>query len=429
MEAGLHQQSLSLSFTPTQKTLMGKYQFGRLLGRGNFGKVYQARSLFQNDCQDVAVKIIDKNKTINVDMETRIIREISAMKRLQYHPNVIKIHEVMASKTKIYLVVELATGGELFSKISGRRRLRESAARKYFQQLVSALNFCHKNGVTHRDIKPQNLLLDDKGNLKISDFGLSALPEQLNNGLLHTACGTPAYTAPEVVSRRGYDGSKTDAWSCGVILYVLLAGQVPFDDSNITDMYRKIHRRDYAFPECISKPARSIIFRLLDPNPKTRMSMEKLMQTAWFKISLQADPEISMFKTEIESVWGKNYKTEIESVPNAFDIISLSSGLNLSGLFEATNWKEKRFTTRLSTEVMIEKVREVGLGLGFRVERGKGWSIGLGKGKVILIVEIMEIAEALLIGGLKVLEGGFEFEELHWAGLKSGLQEFVVSWA
>lgn len=409
-------------------TLFGKYQLGRLLGRGSFGKVYQARSLVDNSI--VAVKIIDKAMTVDAAMEPRIVREIDAMRRLQNHPNILKIFEVMATKKKIYLVMELAAGGELFGKISGRRKLREGVARRYFQQLVSALIFCHQNGVAHRDIKPQNLLLDEYGNLKVSDFGLAALPEQLRNGLLQTACGTPAYTAPEIFSRRGngYDGSKADAWSCGVILYVLLSGLLPFDDSNLVTMYKKIHKRDYQFPDCISKPARYLIFQLLDPNPDTRMSIEKLMKTPWFKKSLRSHhPENSLFHSDSSSE--KWCKPDIVTIPNAFDIISLSSGLNLSGLFEATNLKQKRFTTNdVSAEKVLEKVKEVGEKLGFRAEKGKGWNIGLGKGKVVLIVELMEIAENLLLGEVKVVDGGVEFDEVHWDNLKDGLQDVVLAW-
>ncbi|XP_052300293.1 CBL-interacting serine/threonine-protein kinase 4-like [Citrus sinensis] len=128
---------------------------------------------------------------------------------------------------------------------------------------------------------------DRHENLKVSDFGLSALPEQIKNGMLHMACGTPSYTAPEVVARRGYDGAVADAWSCGVILFVLLAGYLSFDDSNLLAMYKKINRRDYQFPSFVSKPARSLIYQLLDPNPKTRMSIEKIMNISWFQKSLQ----------------------------------------------------------------------------------------------------------------------------------------------
>ncbi|KAK9288527.1 hypothetical protein L1049_016986 [Liquidambar formosana] len=339
----------------------------------------------------------------------------------------------MATKTKIYLIMELATGGELFSKIARRGRLTEAAARRYFQQLVSALHFCHQNGVTHRDVKPQNILLDQDGNLKVSDFGLSALPEQLKNGLLHTACGTPAYTAPEVVGRRGgYDGAKADAWSCGVMLYVFLAGFLPFDDSNLVTMYKKIHRREYQFPSWFSRPARSVIARLLYPNPNTRLSIEALMEVSWFKKSLQLKPQCSLLQydmnsskdcTKCDSISGP-----ITPIMNAFDIISLSPGLDLSGLFETASKKEKRFTSMATAEVVVERVREVGGKLGYNVERGKSGIIGLGKGRLILLVEVLEVTPSLLLVEVKVVHGGVEFEELHWGDLKAGLEDIVLSW-
>ncbi|XP_027366837.1 CBL-interacting serine/threonine-protein kinase 4-like [Abrus precatorius] len=413
---------------PRTATILGKYQLTRFLGRGSFAKVYQARSLI--DGSTVAVKIIDKSKTVDAAMEPRIIREIDAMRRLHHHPNILRIHEVMATKTKIHLVVEFAAGGELFSRVYRRGRLPESTARRYFQQLVSALRFCHRNGVAHRDLKPQNLLVDSDGNLKVSDFGLSALPEQLNNGLLHTACGTPAYTAPEILRRSGgYDGSKADAWSCGLILYVFLAGNLPFDESNIPAMCKKICRRDYQFPECISKPARFVIYRLLDPNPERRMSLEALFGNAWFKKSLREETtEESAFG------WGKGSFEGKGSGVNAFDIISMSSGLDLRGLFETAsdgeNRREKRFTSSAKVEVVEEKVKEVGGVLGFKVEVGKNNSaIGLVKGKVALVFEMFEIVpHQLLLVAVKVVEGGLEFEELHWGDWKAALQDLVLSW-
>ncbi|KAF8369277.1 hypothetical protein HHK36_032714 [Tetracentron sinense] len=155
MESGLK----PINRTTSMEVLQGKYQ----LGRGSFAKVYYAQSLV--DGTSVAIKVIDKTNIVNTTMEPRIIREVSVMRRLQ-HPNIIRIHEVMATWNKIFLVMEYARGGELFSKISRRRRLSEPIARRYFQQLVVALHFCHNSGVAHRDIKPHNLLLDEEGNLK-----------------------------------------------------------------------------------------------------------------------------------------------------------------------------------------------------------------------------------------------------------------------
>lgn len=358
-------------------------------------------------------------------MEPRIVREIDAMRRLQNHPNILKIHEVLATKTKIYLIVDFAGGGELFVKLARRRKFPEPLARRYFQQLVSALCFCHRNGIAHRDLKPQNLLLDAEGNLKVSDFGLSALPEQLKNGLLHTACGTPAYTAPEILGRIGYDGSKADAWSCGVILYVLLAGHLPFDDSNIPAMCKRITRRDYQIPEWISKPARYLIYQLLDPNPNTRIRLENVFGNNWFKKSLREEPEEKLFDDKYSF---DGYK-KLELGMNAFDIISLSSGLNLSGLFETTTLRsEKRFTSSEEVGVVEEKVKEIGVRLGFRVEIGKNGAIGLGKGKVTMVVEVFKIVDDLLLVALKLENGGLEFEDVHWNDWKIGLQDVVLSW-
>lgn len=177
--------------------------------------------------QSVAIKVIDKEKVLRVGMIDQIKREISIM-RLVRHPNIVQLHEVMASKTKVYFVMEHVWGGELFSRVA-RGRLKEEVVRKFFQQLIGAIDFCHSLGVYHRDLKLQNLLIDDTDNLKVSDFGLSALRESLGpDGLLHATCGTPSYIAPEIINNKGYDCATADVWSCGVILFVLLASYLPF---------------------------------------------------------------------------------------------------------------------------------------------------------------------------------------------------------
>ncbi|XVF66574.1 hypothetical protein PTKIN_Ptkin10aG0048100 [Pterospermum kingtungense] len=426
--------TLTRTETPTS-ILLDKYQLGRLLGRGSFAKVQEATSLEDNSV--VAIKIIDKTKTVDSAMEQSIVREVSTMRRLQHHPNILKIYEVMATKTKIYLVMELASGGELFAKVLRHGRLTEPAARRYFSQLVSALHFCHQNGVAHRDVKPQNLLLDQNGNLKVSDFGLSALPKQINNGLLRTVCGTPAYMAPEVVRRKGYEGSKADAWSCGVILFVLLAGYLPFEDSDLVAMYKKIHRREFRFPSWISKQAKAIIWHLLDPNPDRRMSLTNLMETSWYKRTLTTFKS-SNNQHEISLLQDRKLKHDMVcNGVNAFDIISLSSGLDLSGLFEEENHnkrKEKRYCTwKESVDGVVDRVREVGERLGYRVEIGKRGVVGLGKGRmgvVVVVVEVVEIALSFVLVEMKVVEGVVDFEEGQWVDLEAGLGvgDIFVSW-
>nr|XP_043630554.1 CBL-interacting serine/threonine-protein kinase 7-like [Erigeron canadensis] len=433
--------------------ILNKYQLTRLLGRGSFAKVYLGRSL-TDDTTSVAVKVIEKPATADPSMEPRLVREVRAMRRLN-HPNILKLHEVLATKSKIYLVMELAAGGELFTQLTRRGRMKEATGRFYFQQLVSALHFCHQNGVAHRDLKPQNLLLDKNGNLKISDFGFSALPESKKDGLLHTACGTPAFTAPEILRGKGYDGSQADAWSCGVILFNLLAGYLPFDDSNIPNMIRKIYQREVVYPDWIGKNPRAIIQKLLDPNPKTRMTIESLMRLSWFKKSLKM-PNVVVEQLGEEDF---GFLKSCKKTMNAFDIISMSSGLNLSGIFEEKLMKkERRFTTRAKLEEIKKLVAEVGERLGYRVKKSSSLlckkinnkesvissggnneccdykdenndddMVGLVKGRVVVFAKVMEVVPELLLVEMTVVDGG-GISEVEWDELKVGFQDIVLSW-
>uniref|UniRef100_A0A7N2N6C5 non-specific serine/threonine protein kinase n=1 Tax=Quercus lobata TaxID=97700 RepID=A0A7N2N6C5_QUELO len=244
---------------------VGKYEVGRTIGEGTFAKVKFAQNTETGE--SVAMKILDRNTIIKHKMMEQIKREISIMKLVR-HPYVVRLHEVLASRTKIYIILEYITGGELFDKIIHQGRLSEAESRRYFQQLIDGVGYCHSKGVYHRDLKPENLLLDSLGNLKISDFGLSALPEQ-GVSLLRTTCGTPNYVAPEVLSHKGYDGAVADVWSCGVILYVLMAGYLPFDELDLTTLYSKIDKAEFSCPSWFPVAAKSLIHRILDPNPET----------------------------------------------------------------------------------------------------------------------------------------------------------------
>ncbi|CDY29680.1 BnaA04g17470D [Brassica napus] len=257
--------------------LFGKYELGKLLGCGAFAKVYHARD--RRTGQSVAVKILNKKKLLaNPTLVNNVKREISIMRRLS-HPYIVRLHEVMATKGKIFFTMEFVKGGELFNKISKHGRLSEDLARRYFQQLISAVGYCHAHGVYHRDLKPENLLVDENGNLKVTDFGLSALTDQIRpDGLLHTLCGTPAYVAPEILSKKGYEGAKVDVWSCGIILFVLAAGFLPFNDPNVMNMYRKIYRGEYRCPRWMSPDLKRFVSRLLDINPETRITIDEILK-------------------------------------------------------------------------------------------------------------------------------------------------------
>lgn len=234
----------------------------------------------------------------------------------------------------------------------------------------------------------------------------------------------------QVVCRRGYDGSKADAWSCGVILYMLLCGYMPFDDSNLVTMYKRTHKRDYQFPDWISKPVKHIIHQLLDPNPNTRMSLQALAGTSWFKKSLPLKSHNSFSDVEHLLASEKDCSDfDVGPSLNAFDIISWSSGLDLSRLFEIDSRNERRFVSNASMEVIMGKLKEVGGRLGYSVEKGKGRSVILGKGTLVLVVEVVAVVEEVVLAEAKVVvDGGGEFEEAHWGEWKVGLEDIVVSW-
>ncbi|KAJ9691076.1 hypothetical protein PVL29_013311 [Vitis rotundifolia] len=313
----------------TSRTRVGKYELGRTLGEGTFAKVKFARNVETGE--NVAIKILDKEKVLKHKMIGQIKREISTMKLIR-HPNVIRMYEVMASKTKIYIVLEFVTGGELFDKIASKGRLKEDEARKYFQQLINAVDYCHSRCVFHRDLKPENLLLDANGVLKVSDFGLSALPQQVReDGLLHTTCGTPNYVAPEVINNKGYDGAKADLWSCGVILFVLMAGYLPFEESNLMALYKKIFKADFTFPPWFSSSAKKLIKRILDPKPETRITIAEVIENEWFKKGYkppsfeQADVSLD----DVDAIFDESGASILVVVPISLNIFFLHLLVNL----------------------------------------------------------------------------------------------------
>ena len=204
---------------------VGKYEIGRTLGEGTFGKVKYAVN--SETAERVAIKILDKGRIQQQHMGEQIKKEIAVMKMVKQR-HVVNLLEVLASRTKIFIVLELVTGGELFDKIVTAGRFDEDTARAYFRELISGVEHCHRQGVCHRDLKPENLLLDSDARLKISDFGLSALYGSDHNAtLLHTTCGTPNYVAPEVLADQGYNGFAADVWSCAAILTLALALPLP----------------------------------------------------------------------------------------------------------------------------------------------------------------------------------------------------------
>ncbi|KAJ8633420.1 hypothetical protein MRB53_026756 [Persea americana] len=405
--------------------LLGRYETGKLLGHGTFAKVYHARNV--NTDESVAIKVLDKAKILKIGMMAHIKREISILHRVR-HPNIVRLYEVMATKSKIYFVMEFVKEGELFKKVKNGR-LREDVARKYFQQLISAVRSCHARGVFHRDLKPENLLVDENGDLKVSDFGLSAVSDQIrNDGLFHTFCGTPAYVAPEVLSGKGYDGATADVWSCGVILFVLTAGFPPFHDQNVMAMYRKICRGEFRCPKWFSSELSRLLSRILDTNPRTRIRIPDLMENRWFKKELKRSRCDSVTVSE-EELCGGLRRVRL----NAFDIISFSRGFDLSGLF-GEGGEERRFVSGEPVPKIVGKLEEIGKVSGrFRVWK-KERRVGLEgrregeKGRLRVVAEIFELTAELVVVEVKK-EGGDEgeYEDFFNRELKPGLENLLYS--
>ncbi|KAM7259572.1 hypothetical protein ACFE04_015313 [Oxalis oulophora] len=410
--------------------LTQRYEVGRLLGQGTFAKVYYARSIQTN--QSVAIKVIDKDKVLKVGLMDQIKREITVM-RIAKHPNILQLYEVMATKTKIFFVVEHAKGGELFNKIA-KGRLRENIARKYFIQLINAVDYCHSRGVYHRDIKPENLLLDENENLKVSDFGLSALAEcKHDDGLLHTTCGTPAYVAPEVIKRKGYDGAKADVWSCGVVLFVMLAGYLPFQDSNLMELYRKIGKAEFKYPSSFPQEVRRLLAKILDPNPKTRISISKIKESPWFRKGLSKQN-----KTENEcqiTSFDDDDSVQLSKF-NAFDLISLSAGFDLSGLFEDNpRKKELKFTSRQPASVIISKLVDTAKQVGLKARKKDGGLLKFEgvkegrKGNIGIDAEIFELGPSFYLVEMRKSSGDtLEYEKMLKDDIRPALQDIVWVW-
>ncbi|CAI6334180.1 unnamed protein product [Periconia digitata] len=255
---------------------LGQYTIVKTLGEGSFGKVKLATH--QVSGQKVALKIINRKRLVTRDMAGRIEREIQYLQLLR-HPHIIKLYTVITTATEIIMVLEYA-GGELFDYIVNHGRLKEEKARKFFQQIVCAVEYCHRHKIVHRDLKPENLLLDDNFNVKIADFGLSNI--MTDGNFLKTSCGSPNYAAPEVISGKLYAGPEVDVWSCGVILYVLLVGRLPFDDEYIPTLFKKIAAGNYSIPNYLSSGSVNLIKRMLMVNPVHRITVAEIRQDPWF---------------------------------------------------------------------------------------------------------------------------------------------------
>ncbi|KTW30651.1 hypothetical protein T552_00367 [Pneumocystis carinii B80] len=265
-----------------RRTHIGPWILGKTLGRGSTGRVRLAKHSITG--QLAAVKIVPKtvcaerSKTEKGRGKSNVLhgieREIVIMKLID-HPNVMRLYDVWENRHELYLILEYIEGGELFDYLVRKGRLDESEAVGYFYQIIAGVDYCHRFNICHRDLKPENLLLDKHRNIKIADFGMAAL--QPLDRMLETSCGSPHYASPEIVAGKIYHGAPSDIWSCGIILFALLTGHLPFDDENVRHLLLKVKAGHFVMPSRISAEGKDLIRRMLDVNPHTRIKMIDIM--------------------------------------------------------------------------------------------------------------------------------------------------------
>ncbi|XP_066516019.1 serine/threonine-protein kinase SIK1-like [Hoplias malabaricus] len=269
-----------LAKTTNRPLQVGFYEIIRTLGKGNFAVVKLARHKVTKT--QVAIKIIDKTRLDSSDLE-KLNREVQIMKLLN-HPHIIKLYQVMETKDMLYIVTEYAKNGEMFDYLASNGRLSEEEARRTFWQILKAVEYCHRHRIVHRDLKAENLLLDDNMNIKLADFGFGNF--YMPGETLSTWCGSPPYAAPEVFEGKKYEGPQLDIWSLGVVLYVLLCGSLPFDGPTLPALKQRVTEGRYRVPFFMSQDCENLIRRMLAVDPAKRISVAQIKQHRW----MQADP-------------------------------------------------------------------------------------------------------------------------------------------
>ncbi|XP_030216218.1 MAP/microtubule affinity-regulating kinase 4 isoform X1 [Gadus morhua] len=273
----------SIASCSDEQPHIGNYRLLKTIGKGNFAKVKLARHILTG--KEVAIKIIDKTQ-LNPTSLQKLFREVRIMKGLN-HPNIVQLFEVIETDKTLYLIMEYASGGEVFDYLVSNGRMKEIEARAKFRQIVSAVHYCHQKYIVHRDLKAENLLLDADANIKIADFGFSN--EFTLGNKLDTFCGSPPYAAPELFQGKKYDGPEVDVWSLGVILYTLVSGSLPFDGQNLKELRERVLRGKYRVPFYMSTDCEGILRRFLVLNPTKRCTLDQVMKDKWINSGFEGE--------------------------------------------------------------------------------------------------------------------------------------------
>ncbi|XP_054733529.1 serine/threonine-protein kinase BRSK2 [Anastrepha obliqua] len=318
---------------------VGPYRLEKTLGKGQTGLVKLGVHCVLG--RKVAIKIINREK-LSESVLMKVEREIAIMKLID-HPHVLGLSDVYENKKYLYLILEHVSGGELFDYLVKKGRLTPKEARKFFRQIISALDFCHSHSICHRDLKPENLLLDEKNNIKIADFGMASL--QPAGSMLETSCGSPHYACPEVIRGEKYDGRKADVWSCGVILYALLVGALPFDDDNLRQLLEKVKRGVFHIPHFVPPDCQSLLRGMIEVNPDRRLTLSEINRHPWVTAGGKGELELELPMMEV-------VQTHVIPSASAVDPDVLNAICSL-GCFKE---KEKLIQELLSTNHNTEKV-------------------------------------------------------------------------
>lgn len=272
---------------------VGPYRLEKTLGKGQTGLVKLGVHCVLG--KKVAIKIINRDK-LSESVLMKVEREIAIMKLID-HPHVLGLTDVYENKKYLYLVLEHVSGGELFDYLVKKGRLTPKEARRFFRQIISALDFCHSHSICHRDLKPENLLLDEKNNIKIADFGMASL--QPAGSMLETSCGSPHYACPEVIRGEKYDGRRADVWSCGVILYALLVGALPFDDDNLRQLLEKVKRGVFHIPHFVPPDCQNLLRGMIEVSPEKRLTLSEINRHPWVTAGGKGELELELPMMEV----------------------------------------------------------------------------------------------------------------------------------
>lgn len=271
---------INMSFKMTGKapdSTSDFYRIGKVLGRGAFGKVNLTIHRLSEEM--VAIKSINKEFLTDEASKNKVMKEVRILKKMR-HKNIVQLYDTFETNKHIIFVMELCSGGDLLNYVRKRRRLSEDYAKAIFKQILEALHYCHKLNILHRDIKLDNIILDSEGVIKIGDFGVSKIIEP--GQTMYDQCGTPAYIAPEILRDKGYIGWGIDVWSAGVVLYAMLYGTVPFRAQNMNDLHDMIIKAKYSLKSDISEVSRDLLKKILEPDPRKRLSIPEILAHPWF---------------------------------------------------------------------------------------------------------------------------------------------------